>query len=72
MDTVVCPKCGSDNRERGKLFPGPWGFRWDIRFQAENAYWFNNKDVTTAIACMSCGYIELYLSKVQAEYQNNT
>lgn len=72
MDTAVCPKCGSENREPGKLFPYPWGFRGDIRFQGENAYPFHYKDTVSATACMSCGYIELYLAKVQAEDQSST
>lgn len=72
MDNAVCPKCGADSREHGKLFPYPWGFQGNVRFQAENSYPFDYKNTVIAIACMSCGYIELYLSKVLVENQSNT
>jgi len=65
MDTTTCPKCGAENRERGELYPA--GVLWDIRFQSENSLPFSFKKVTTAVACMSCGYIELFLSKLHED-----
>jgi predicted nucleic-acid-binding Zn-ribbon protein len=62
METPACPKCNSSKRERGELYPK--GGLLDIRFKAENTSALSLKKKVTAIACLSCGYIELFLSEV--------
>ncbi len=67
MKTDACPKCGSTERERGELFPK--GTFTEIRFKSETsaglresiAQGFERKKVV-ALACSSCGYIELFLA----------
>jgi predicted nucleic-acid-binding Zn-ribbon protein len=54
-----CPKCGSTNREKGKLFPE--GVLWEIRYWADEASILSFKQKIIAFACLSCGYIELLL-----------
>ncbi len=54
-----CPKCGSIQREQGVLFAK--GTLWDVRFRADNAHFLSLKKKTVALACLSCGYIELLL-----------
>jgi predicted nucleic-acid-binding Zn-ribbon protein len=60
MKTDACPKCGSVKRERGKIFPG--GITWDVRFKSETASALSFKKKVVALACSSCGYIELFLA----------
>jgi predicted nucleic-acid-binding Zn-ribbon protein len=66
MKTDACPKCGSTERERGEMFPK--GHFTEIRFKSETsglkelvAQGFERKKVV-ALACSSCGYIELFLA----------
>ena len=66
MKTDACPKCGSTERQRGDLFPK--GTFTEIRFKSETAglkelvaQGFERKKVV-ALACSSCGYIELFLA----------
>jgi predicted nucleic-acid-binding Zn-ribbon protein len=60
VQSEACPKCGSTNRERGKIFPK--GSLWDVRFSSESAFGVTLKKKVVAVACSSCGYIELYLA----------
>src|SRR5580700_2737738 len=60
MKTDACPKCGSIKRELGEIFPA--GVMWDIRFKAETAPKLSLKKKVVAVACSSCGYIELFLA----------
>jgi predicted nucleic-acid-binding Zn-ribbon protein len=60
MNTEPCPKCDSTQRERGELFPK--GSLWDVRFKTETASELSFKKHVIALACSSCGYIELYLA----------
>jgi predicted nucleic-acid-binding Zn-ribbon protein len=60
MKTEACPKCGSTKRERGEIFPK--GVLWDVRFKAETAFALSLKKKVVAVACSSCGYIELFLA----------
>jgi predicted nucleic-acid-binding Zn-ribbon protein len=61
MNSNACPKCGSTNRERGEIFPK--GSLWDIRFKSENAFGLSLKKKVVALACSSCGFIELFLAE---------
>ncbi len=63
MKTDPCPKCDSDKRERGEIFPK--GHVWDIRFMSEQASSLAFKKKIVAVACESCGYIELFLADVE-------
>jgi predicted nucleic-acid-binding Zn-ribbon protein len=72
MKTTACPKCGALERERGELFPR--GVRWDVRFKPDVASGLSLKKQivalasgvggkkVVALACPSCGYIELFLA----------
>ncbi len=60
MKTEACPKCGSGNRERGEIFPK--GSLWDVRFKSDQASGLTLKKKVVALACTSCGYIELFLA----------
>jgi len=60
MKTDSCPKCGSTEREPGKLYEP--GRVTDIRFKADAAPILSYKKKVTALACSKCGYIEFYLS----------
>ncbi len=64
MKSNTCPKCGSVKRERGQLFTV--GSNWDVRFKSDTASLFSSKEKLVALACSSCGYVELYL----ADYEN--
>jgi predicted nucleic-acid-binding Zn-ribbon protein len=60
MKTDACPKCGSAKRERGQIYPMSESL--DIRFKSETSPAFSLKKKVTALACSSCGYIELFLN----------
>ena len=60
MKTEPCPKCGSNKRERGEIFPK--GSLWDVRFKSEQASALTLKKKVVALACTSCGYMELFLA----------
>jgi len=60
MKTDACPKCGSTKRERGQIFPK--GNLWDVRFKSETSSGLSLKKKVAALACSSCGYIELFLT----------
>lgn len=60
MKTDSCPKCGSAERERGKVYEQ--GTLNDVRFKANAAPGLSRKKQVAAVACLKCGYIELYLS----------
>jgi len=54
-----CPKCGSDNLDRGHMSTtyGIWGYRSDKqRFLS-----FPINDIEAQV-CLDCGYIELYVN----------
>jgi predicted nucleic-acid-binding Zn-ribbon protein len=61
----VCPKCGSSKRERGEIFPK--GSLWDIRFKSDIAFDLSLKKKVVALACSSCGFIELYLAEHEGQ-----
>jgi len=52
-------KCGSTEFQRGEIFPR--STTWDVRFKPENAAALAFKNKIKALACSSCGYIELFL-----------
>ena len=60
MKKDACPKCGSTERERGEIFPK--GSLWDVRFKPDAASGLSLKKRVSALACSSCGYIELFLT----------
>ena len=60
MKTDACPKSGSDKRERGEIFTV--GSAWDVRFKSETSSALSFKKKVVALACSSCGYIELFLA----------
>jgi predicted nucleic-acid-binding Zn-ribbon protein len=60
MISDSCPKCGSTERERGRIYEA--GRVTDIRFKADAAPVFSYKKQVSALACSKCGYIEFYLS----------
>lgn len=60
MKPEACPKCGSAKREIGEIFPK--GSVRDIRFKSQEASEFSLKKKMAALACASCGYVELYLA----------
>jgi predicted nucleic-acid-binding Zn-ribbon protein len=60
MKLEPCPKCGSAKRESGEIFPK--GSLWDIRFKSQEAFGLSLKKKMVALACASCGYVELYLA----------
>jgi predicted nucleic-acid-binding Zn-ribbon protein len=57
-----CPKCGSTKREQGELFDK--GTLWDIRYREDNAHFLSFKRKLVALACLSCGHIELLLKDI--------
>ncbi|HWY88960.1 MAG TPA: zinc ribbon domain-containing protein, partial [Gemmataceae bacterium] len=57
-----CPKCGSVHHQQGQLFAK--GTLWDVRFQADNAHFLSFKRKLIALACLSCGHIELLLKDI--------
>src|SRR5689334_21121436 len=59
MKTNPCPRCNSTTRQRGEILPK--GVLWDVRFKAEAAPALSLKKKVIALACLSCGYIELFL-----------
>ena len=61
MKTDSCPKCGSVERERGKVYEQ--GSLNDVRFKADAAPGLSLKKRVAAVACLECGYIEFYLSE---------
>ena len=65
MKADACPKCGSTKRERGEIFPK--GSLWDVRFKSESAFDLSLKKKVAALACSSCGYIELFLADHDSE-----
>ncbi len=69
MNTGPCPKCNSDKRERGKIFPK--GNLWDIRFLSEEASSISFRKKVVALACTSCGYIELFLADTEDTQQQD-
>jgi predicted nucleic-acid-binding Zn-ribbon protein len=54
-----CPRCGSTEREDGKLFVKQTG--WDIRFKSNRISLLSWKKKVQAAACTSCGHVELSL-----------
>jgi predicted nucleic-acid-binding Zn-ribbon protein len=54
-----CPKCGSADRREGKLFPR--GENRDVGYRDDDAFILSFKKRVTALACLSCGHIELFL-----------
>jgi hypothetical protein len=55
-----CPKCLSDQRVRAEFATGgnePCG----IRFRPEDLVKFSRRPKLGALACPSCGFVELYL-----------
>ena len=72
MKNTACPKCGAIERERGEIFPR--GVPWDVRFKPDVASGESLKEQVVALAagvgrkrvvalaCPSCGYIELFLA----------
>jgi predicted nucleic-acid-binding Zn-ribbon protein len=57
MKTDACPKCGSDKREIFTV-----GSALDVRFKSETSSALSFKKKVVALACSSCGYIELFLA----------
>jgi predicted nucleic-acid-binding Zn-ribbon protein len=60
MKIDSCPKCGSAERTRGKIYEA--GTLNDIRFKADEAFGLSLKERLVALACKKCGYIEFYLA----------
>lgn len=60
MNTNSCPKCGSNEWERGKSYPQ--GALTEIRFKADEALTFSIKKQVVVFACRKCGFIEFYLA----------
>jgi len=60
MKTDSCPKCGATERQRGEIFPK--GSLSAVRFKAETSWDLSLKKKVVALACSSCGYIELFLA----------
>jgi predicted nucleic-acid-binding Zn-ribbon protein len=63
MKTEACLKSGSLDRERGELFPK--GSLWNLRFKPASASELSLKKKVVALACSSCGYIEMYLADLE-------
>ncbi len=61
LKTNACPKCGSTERQRGEILPKGQLFL-DIGFRPESASEFSLKKKIVALACPSCGFIELFLA----------
>ena len=59
MKNDACPKCGSTKRERGEI--SQKGSLWDVRFMPKTSFGLSPKKKIAALACSSCGYIELFL-----------
>lgn len=68
MNADSCPKCGSTERERGRVYEA--GRLTDIRFKADAAPAWSFKKPVAALACAKCGYIEFYLSDHDTEEAN--
>lgn len=62
-----CPKCGSTNRQEGAILPR--GTLWDVRYQAKGAFVFGFKKEMIALACLSCGHVELLLKDVAGQQE---
>jgi predicted nucleic-acid-binding Zn-ribbon protein len=60
-----CPKCSSTNRKQGEILPR--GTLWDVRYQAKDDFLFSFKKKIIALACLSCGHIELLLKDIAGE-----
>jgi predicted nucleic-acid-binding Zn-ribbon protein len=60
MKTNSCPKCGSTEWERGKVYEQ--GGLTEIRFKADAASVFSFKKELAALACAKCGYVEFHIS----------
>jgi predicted nucleic-acid-binding Zn-ribbon protein len=60
MKKGPCPKCGSPDRDQGKIYKA--GNASDVRFKSDAAPFLSNKKGIIALACPKCGFIELYLS----------
>jgi predicted nucleic-acid-binding Zn-ribbon protein len=60
MKTDSCPKCGSPERVRGKIFQQ--GTIADVRFKADDAPALSLKKQMEALACQKCGFIEFFLA----------
>ena len=60
MKTDACPKCGSTDRQRGKIYHR--GTLADMRFKADDAPALSFKEQVTVLACSECGYLELFLT----------
>lgn len=65
MKDAVCPKGGSVDRTRGKIFQS--ATMNDIRFKADEASRLSIKKHVAAVACSTCGYIELFLADDEIE-----
>ena len=61
MKRGPCPKCGSTERDQGKIYEA--GQAKDVRFKSDGASIFSFKKGVVASACPKCGFIELYLSE---------
>jgi len=62
MKTEKCPKCGSTEREPGRVYPR--GSLTDIRFKADSESDLSFKKQVAALACPQCGFIELYICDI--------
>jgi predicted nucleic-acid-binding Zn-ribbon protein len=65
-----CLKCGSTNREQGAIFPR--GTPWDVRYQAQDSFFLSRKKEIVALACLSCGHVELLLKDIADTQQEKT
>ena len=54
-----CPKCGATDREQGAIYQEGTGS--EVRYQRQGAFPFGFKKEIVALACLSCGHIELLL-----------
>ncbi len=62
-DATPCPKCGSTNRDYGRLT--------GVLFRPGTSLWdtqIGTGEIVIAIACRKCGNIELVLEKVPREH----
>ena len=62
-----CPRCGSSEREFGKL-----GTNWSLRFRADRAPVFSLNKKVRALACLGCGHVELLLEAKAAGDANRS
>ncbi len=60
-----CPRCDSLNREKGMLYRS--GTNERSKFRADDAAPLSFKKDVAAVACLKCGFIELYLEEHELE-----